>query len=165
MSSFLKGIFSNYIDFFYSLGYFGEYITFFITCALIYNQQIYFYFYILIFLLNRILNGYLKKVFKQSRPNKPIKYLDSDKFSKSKFGMPSGHSQLTFFSIMYAYLVTHKFIPWILFLLAIGLIVVYERYTYRNHTLNQLIIGAILGSFIAYLTYHIVNYILFNIVN
>jgi membrane-associated phospholipid phosphatase len=159
MSSILKGIFSNDVDFFYSLGYFGEYITFFITCALIYNQQIYFVFYILFFLLNKILNESLKKFFKQYRPNKPIKFLDSDQFSRKKFGMPSGHSQLTFFSIIYAYLVTHKFIPWILFLLTIGIIVIYERYKYRNHTVNQLITGAILGSFIAYSGFYLVNYL------
>ena len=37
----IKGIFSNYIDFFYSIGYFGEYITFLITFALIFNKDIY----------------------------------------------------------------------------------------------------------------------------
>jgi hypothetical protein len=109
------------------------------------------------FIFNKTINEYLKNYFKQSRPSNPKKYLESDKFSKKKFGMPSGHSQLVFFSILYSYLVTHSIIPWVLGLLIIGLIVIYERYIFKNHTINQLISGALLGSFIAYLTISMVN--------
>ena len=157
MLNLIKGIFSNYIDFFYSIGYFGEYITFFITCALIFNKHIYFIFYIIFFLLNKVINELLKNYFKQPRPGHPVKFLESDYFSKHKFGMPSGHSQLSFFSIFFAYLVTNKFIPWILLLLLVGFIVIYERLLFRNHTLYQLISGAIIGAFIAYLSYNIIS--------
>jgi len=153
----IKGIFSNYIDFFYSIGYFGEYITFLITFALIFNKDIYLIFYIIFFLLNKIINQTLKNYFKQPRPKQPLKFLESDSFSKSKFGMPSGHTQLSFFSIFYAYLVMNKFIPWILLLLIIGFIVIYERYYFKNHTLFQLISGATLGGVIAYISYKIVG--------
>jgi len=156
----LKGIFSNYMDFFYSIGYFGEYITFIITCILIFNKHVYFGFYILFFILNRIINQYLKNYFKEPRPNKPIKFLDSDNFSKKKFGFPSGHSQLTFFSIFYTYLVTNKFIPWTLLLLFIGIIVIYERLIYKNHTINQLIAGALIGSILAFISYSILKNII-----
>ena len=76
--------------------------------------------------------------------------------------MPSGHAQLTFFSICYAYLVTNTFIPWILFLLIVGVIVIYERFLFKNHTLYQLISGAVIGIFIAYLSYTIITYISIN---
>jgi membrane-associated phospholipid phosphatase len=155
----LYGIFSNYVDFFYSIGYFGEYITFLITCILIFNKHIYLFFYIILFFLNRIINQNLKNYFKEPRPNNPKKFLESDFFSKKKYGMPSGHAQLTFFSIFYAYLVTNTFIPWILFLLIVGLIVIYERFLFKNHTLYQLFSGAIIGIFIAYLSYTIIRYI------
>jgi membrane-associated phospholipid phosphatase len=160
MTSLISGIFSNYTDFFVALGYFGEYITFIITCALIFNRQIYFIFYIICFILERILNKYLKDWFKETRPGNPRKFLDSDKFSKIKFGMPSGHTQLTFFSITYAYLVTKNFMPWGLLLLLIGLFVIYQRYIYRNHTISQLISGALLGTFTAYISYFIVNIVM-----
>jgi len=153
----IRDIFSNYIDFIYGIGYFGEYITFIITICLIYNYKIYLIIYIFMFIFNKTINEYLKNYFKQSRPSNPKKYLESDKFSKKKFGMPSGHSQLVFFSILYSYLVTHSIIPWVLGLLIIGLIVIYERYIFKNHTINQLISGALLGSFIAYLTISMVN--------
>jgi membrane-associated phospholipid phosphatase len=157
MLNLIKGIFSNYIDFFYSIGYFGEYITFLITCAVIFNKHIYLIFYIIFFLLNKIINQILKNYFKQPRPDRPVKFLESDNFSKRKFGMPSGHSQLSFFSIFFAYLVTNKFFPWILLLLLVGFIVIYERLLFRNHTLYQLISGAIIGAVIAYLSYNIIS--------
>jgi membrane-associated phospholipid phosphatase len=159
MDKFLSGIFSNYDSFLYSLGYFGEYITFLITCALIFNQHVYFIVYIIVFILNRLVNNYLKQIFKQDRPKNPKKFLDDDQFSKKKYGMPSGHTQLTFFSVMYAYLVTNKFYPWILLLLSIAIIVIYERLVFRNHTLAQLISGALFGSIIAYLSYSLVGQI------
>ena len=37
----LKDIFSNYIDFIYSVGYFGEYIAFIVTIILIFNFKSY----------------------------------------------------------------------------------------------------------------------------
>lgn len=157
--TFLSGIFHNYIDFFYAVGYFGEYIVFLITCALIFNQHLFFGFYILFFILNRIINQYLKKLLKGNRPSHPKKYLESDKFSKNKYGMPSGHSQITFFSIAYCYFVTKKFIPWILLLLIIGMILVYERYFFRNHTMKQLVYGMVIGVTFGFICYYIVDYI------
>ena len=159
MNNFLTDIFSNYNSFFYSLGYFGEYTTFLITCALIFNQPVYFIAYVIIFIINRLINNYLKNFFKQDRPKNPKKFLDDDQFSKKKYGFPSGHTQLTFFSVIYAYLVTNKFYPWILLLLSISAIVIYERLVFRNHTLLQLISGALVGSIIAYLTYSLVGQI------
>ncbi len=147
-----KDIFSNYIDFIYGIGYFGEYIAFLMTIFLIFNYKLYLVVYIIMFILNKTINEYFKNYFKQARPSNPKKFLDSDKFSKRKFGMPSGHSQLVFFSIMYSYLVTNTLIPWVIGLLIIGFIVVYERYVFKNHTINQLITGALLGTLIAYVT-------------
>lgn len=160
MTTFISGVFSNYIDFFNSLGYFGDYITFIITCALIFDRHIYFIFYIICFILERILNKYIKNRIKENRPSNPKKFLESDTFSKTKYGMPSGHTQLTFFSIIYAYLVTKNIMPWGILLLLIGLFVIYQRYIYRNHTMLQLIAGALLGSFIAYFSYCIINIII-----
>ena len=157
--SFLGGIFHNYIDFFYAIGYFGEYIIFLITCALIFNQRLFFVFYLLFFTLNRIINQYLKKIFKGSRPFHPKKYLESDKFTKKASGMPSGHAQISFFSIVYGYLVNRQFIPWSLLSLLIGFILIYERYVFRNHTVKQLVYGLLIGSILGYISYYIVKLI------
>ena len=71
--------------------------------------------------------------------------------------MPSGHSQLTFFSLIYAYLILQKMDGLLLFLLFTGIMSIIQRYIYRNHTLSQLFSGVLLGGFIAYISIIIIN--------
>jgi membrane-associated phospholipid phosphatase len=146
-------IFGNMVNFFYGIGYFGEYITFFITLFLIYAQTLNMIFFILIFVLNKVINESLKGYFKQYRPSNPLKFLDDDKFSKKKYGMPSGHAQLSFFSLVYSYLSVNKINTPIFLMLITSIIVIIERYVFHNHTLFQLISGAIIGTLIAYLSH------------
>jgi membrane-associated phospholipid phosphatase len=141
----------------FGIGYFAEYIAFIIVLFLIYYKFNYFILFIILFLGNRLLNNKIKDILKGERPKNPIKYLDIDKFGKKKYGMPSGHSQLTFFSIVYAFLVLHKINGPLLFLLFVGIISIIQRYIFRNHTLNQLLFGALLGSIIAYISILIIN--------
>jgi membrane-associated phospholipid phosphatase len=148
-------ILETWISLFYGIGYFGDTIAFFITSLSTLNQPIFFIFYILFAYLNILLNDFITNQIKQKNPKNPIKFLASDTFSKHRYGMPSIHSQNMFFSIMYCYLVTKKF----LLLLIIGLIVLYERYVFRDHTMKQLIYGALLGSIIGYLSYLFVKFI------
>lgn len=148
----ISDIFGNIIDFFYGIGYFGEYITFIFTLFLIYSQTYNLVFYIIFFILNKVINDYLKDYFKEYRPSNPKKFLDDDKFSKKKYGMPSGHSQLSFFSLTYSYLSVKKITISIILMLITCLIVIYERFVYHNHTMFQLILGAIVGIIIGYLS-------------
>lgn len=141
----------------YGIGYFGEYIAFIVVLFLVYYNINYFILFIILFLINRLLNNKLKKIIKGNRPDNPIKYLATDKFGKKKYGMPSGHSQLTFFSIIYAYLIINKLNGPILFLIFVGLISIFQRYIFNNHTLNQLLLGALLGCFIGYISIYIIN--------
>ena len=150
-------IFSNYNDFLYSIGYFSQYSSFIITCALIFNSPVYLFFYIILLVLTRIFNNLLKDYFKQDRPGNPKKYLYSDKFGKTKYGMPSGHTQLTFFSMMYYYMVSGRFIPWTLLLLIMGVLTIYQRYAFNNHTMYQLVLGAGIGIITAYLSVLIID--------
>lgn len=151
----ISDIFGNTVNFFYGIGYFGEYITFVFTLFLIYYQTYNFVFYIVLFILNKFINDRLKDYFKGSRPSNPKKFLDDDEFSKKKYGMPSGHSQLSFFSLAYSYFSTNKISTSIILMIITCLIVIYERLVYHNHTLFQLLSGAIIGIIIAYLSHKI----------
>lgn len=148
----ISDVFGNIVDFFYGIGYFGEYITFLFTIFLIYKQMYNLVFYIILFILNKFINDYAKDYFKQYRPPNPKKFLNDDYFKKGKYGMPSGHSQLSFFSLTYSYLSTNKIDISIILMMLTCLIVIYERFTYHNHTLLQLIFGALLGILLAYLS-------------
>jgi membrane-associated phospholipid phosphatase len=104
------------------------------------------------------INNYLTNKIKQKNPSHPIKFLESDSFSKKRYGMPSFHTQNMFFSIVYVFFILNNFI-WRLVLLLIGVAVIYERYVFRDHTMEQLLYGALLGSLIGYIFYFIVKMI------
>ena len=150
--------FNNLNNLLYSLGYFGDTISFFIICILIFNKFIFFIFYIICFIINMGINNYLTNKIKQKNPSHPIKFLESDSFSKKRYGMPSFHTQNMFFSIGYVFFILNNFI-WKLVLLLIGFAVIYERYVFRDHTMEQLLYGALLGSLIGYIFYFIVKMI------
>ena len=151
----MTNIIHTFIYLFYAIGYFGDSIAFLLVSLFISNQPIFFIFYILFAGINIIINQYLTHIIKQKNPRNPIKFLESDTFPKNRYGMPSIHSQNIFFSIIYCFLVCKK----ILLLLLIGCIVIYERYVFRDHTIKQLIYGALLGSIIGYISYSIVKFI------
>ena len=155
----LNLLFSKIQDFVYSLGYFGENIMILITCALIYNNPFYLFFYFFFLIINRILNQKLKNIIKEDRPNNPLKFLDKDTFNTKIYGNPSGHTQSAFFSFLYSYLVVGKLTNLLLFSFLICIITIYQRYTFNNHTLSQLIMGIIVGLIVAYLSYSITTYI------
>jgi membrane-associated phospholipid phosphatase len=146
-------ILKKYFEFFYAVGFFSEIITFLIVICLVYKDFYHLFFYIIGFIFNSSLNVFLKNIIKQPRPKEPIKFLNSEHFSNKiiTYGMPSGHSQNVFFSIVYLYFSIPQFIPWVLFTLIIGLITIYERWHFHNHTIRQLFAGALIGSFVAYL--------------
>jgi membrane-associated phospholipid phosphatase len=142
----------KYFEFFYAIGFFSEIITLLIVICLIYKNYYHLFFYIIGFIFNSNLSVFLKNIIKQPRPKGPIKFLNSEHFSNKSisYGMPSGHSQNVFFSIVYLYFSIPQFIPWVLFTLVIGLLTIYERWHFHNHTIRQLFAGALIGSFVAY---------------
>ena len=149
---------NNLNNLLYAVGYFGDTISFFIICMLIFNNFKFFIFYVICFIINMYFNNYLTNLIKQKNPSHPIKFLESETYSKKRYGMPSFHSQNMFFSIGYAFFILNNFI-WKLILLLIGFAVIYERYVFRDHTMEQLLYGAILGLIIGYIFYLIVKMI------
>ena len=99
--------------------------------------------------LNLIINKILKKYINDKRPLiKPIENR-----------MPSGHSQLTFYIFGFIYFITYlkkMYIPNINYLLIVYLFFVmntiYNCIKYSYHTVDQVVIGGILGLFTSYLT-------------
>ena len=67
-----------------------------------------------------------------------------------QYGMPSYHAQLSFYSIVFLYLVKKS-----TYVLLIELFIVaatlYQRWFYRRHTIEQLCVGMVVGGIIGYL--------------
>ena len=71
--------------------------------------------------------------------------------------MPSGHAQSVSFSLIYLYLVQKSI--WLLILNTIILLLtVIQRWNYRKHTIEQLLIGTMVGIICAISSYYIVKY-------
>ena len=137
-----------------TIGTTAPYTLFIISVFLLRNLKYYLFFYILGFGLNNILNAGLKLLIREPRPRDDTKFIEliGNRVGHDKYGMPSGHAQNCFFSLVYITLVLNQ--PMItLFFIGMSFISVVQRYEYKNHTLIQLFIGSIVGTLFAYLIY------------
>lgn len=136
------------------IGYRNPEILLFINSIILLDQKKYLAVYLLFFLVDYHLIGFTKKIIKQPRPIGFLdtKYQDGGDYTKS-YGMPSGHSGLVFYSTAFLWLVK-KSIPILIFELSMCAITLYQRYTYKKHTIEQLIAGAFLGTTVAFFAYH-----------
>jgi membrane-associated phospholipid phosphatase len=111
-------------------------------------------FYIVGFITNELLTRVLKPWIRDPRPgpvSRPLAPTD-------KYGMPSGHSQLAAFSLVFMALVLqekHYGYGWIIILLFLFLTLVsmVQRVVIKAHSIAQVIIGGLLGGGIGYLFY------------
>ena len=98
----------------------------------------------LLIMLNSIINLSFKQIIRQPRP----KY----KTNNSKYdtyGMPSGHAQAVWFIVFYNLNKTDERITVLLSLLAIGTCI--QRIYTRRHTLEQVIVGSLIGSMLGFM--------------
>jgi len=153
-------------DFGFAVGYFSEIILLILVSYLLYYQSIAdMGIFIAGFFASGIANGFLKNMIKDRRPKDPERYLAAEHFSKKPvvYGLPSGHSQNVFYCIIYLYLVSTNFVAWEALLLVIATLMFYERWVYHNHTIIQLITGAVVGVAFGYGVFSIRNYVMKNI--
>jgi membrane-associated phospholipid phosphatase len=137
-----------------TIGTTAPYTLFIISIFLLRNLKYYLFFYILGFGLNNLLNIALKLLIREPRPRDDTQFLEfiGNRVGYDKYGMPSGHAQNCFFSLVYITLVLNQ--PMItLFYIGISFICIVQRYEYKNHTLIQLFAGSIVGILFAYLIY------------
>lgn len=115
------------------------------------NRPPYAFAYILFYIINHIINHLMKDLIKQNRPVGGKSILTIENYEGTeRYGMPSAHMQSIGFSIMFLYLVKHQ--NYILFIeLILASLTMYQRFTFRRHTMEQLITGALVGVSIAYI--------------
>lgn len=90
----------------------------------------------------------LKRIIKQPRPS-PI---TSNTEAHDYYGMPSGHTQHTVFSIVYMALMNPNVI-WLLCLTLLSGVSVYERVHNNKHSISQIAVGGMLGIMMAGIAY------------
>jgi membrane-associated phospholipid phosphatase len=112
-------------------------------------------------ILNIAINAILKECIGEPRPSQEYQHIDiygkihvkkTDELRTHEYGMPSGHAQSVWFSVFYVwYVLQNVGITAMYTVLAIYTSV--HRVQLNNHTPTQVIVGAIIGGFIGYLTY------------
>jgi membrane-associated phospholipid phosphatase len=138
-----------------SFGKMGPLVLFINTLYLLWHKDNLFYYYLYGVFLNSILNLVLKGIIKEPRPSEDpklfnialkhsIRFKFVDGYPHDIFGMPSGHAQSTFFSTIFIYLAL-KDIKITIGYLLIALFTMYQRVLFKQHTVIQVIAGAIVG--------------------
>mgnify|MGYP003351614914 CR=1 FL=1 len=159
------GLLHTFANLLYALGFFSELIVLIFVIFFIYENSTDLAFYLVGIVLNGFLNRVLKPIFQDPRPTKPIKFLDSEEFPKkidytknsNYYGMPSGHSQNVAYSLAYLYWTIPETFMIRIWAILFGIMTVFERWWFRNHTLMQLAVGVLVGTGFAYLTTYIRN--------
>jgi membrane-associated phospholipid phosphatase len=149
-----KNIFIKILDY---IGLTGPFLLFIFSIFLLRNKTFLFISYIIGFGLNIIVNFILKDIIQQPRPSQDIKLINIAKnngkrIGSDKYGMPSGHAQLCFYSVTYIYLVLKNTKITTLYLF-ISLLTLFQRIKYKNHTFIQVMVGAIVGLLTGYIIY------------
>lgn len=146
------------LSFFDTIGFYAPFILLVTNSYFMYTKTIYFIFYLIFIFANEWLNRFLKTIFKQPRP---IGYGDNIETKivyqgAHLYGMPSGHIQSVFFSLAYSWFVLES--PYLFFFeLFICFVSAYQRIKYKRHTLNQVIVGSIVGLGFGTICYYFVK--------
>jgi membrane-associated phospholipid phosphatase len=142
------------------LGYFGPNILLVFSILLLFTKKYssYLSYYLIGYVLNILLNYVLKGIVQQPRPNEDKKLIEmalhnGKRFGYDIYGMPSGHSQGVFYSTAFIHLVLkNPQITLVFFLFSLNTMI--QRVNYKNHTIIQVISGALVGIGFAYLVYY-----------
>lgn len=124
-----------------------------VACMAIYglwNSHKYLLTYVCFFIVNIIVNKWLKLWVRQPRPTGGKSILGEVYAGAHEYGMPSAHAQSVMYSVVYLYLAKDN-ITWLLSGLGIVSLTIYQRWSYRQHTLAQLFVGALCGGIVAYI--------------
>lgn len=127
-----------------SIGFFGPGILFIDVIWKLWGQRPYFLGYLATFALNYPLNKFLKLCIKQPRPEGGRSFMGESYNGADHYGMPSLHAQSTAITVAFLFLVK-GFSYWTILSIFILALVVYQRWKYRRHTIEQLIVGSLLG--------------------
>lgn len=110
-----------------------------------------------------LVNIILKTLIKEPRPKEDeadFNFLiqNNKRVSYDKFGMPSGHSQFMFFTLVFMAYVMHgyKYYWWLMTCFTLLTInTVLQRIRSNNHTVKQVVVGSIIGIIFGIGTYYV----------
>ncbi len=137
----------------YGVGGMAAYILF-----QFYYRKTYLFGYIVMIVVNYLLNVTLKRTIQEPRPNAAV-YAYSN---SHRYGMPSGHMQMITAVLMYYWMAkpTYSFGEWA-GLLSIYGVTIAELKKNGKHTWKQMSVGTIIGSVVGWIGYQITKRTIF----
>lgn len=139
------------------VGLFGPVILFIASIWQLWGNGIYWTLSIVVFCINIFINIGLKQWIREPRPSGGQSMTIYDTYTGVlDYGMPSGHSQMAFGLVTFVYLVKQSAINLIGGGWIIGL-TLYQRWKYGRHSIEQLVVGAIVGILVAYISYTVIT--------
>ena len=136
------------------IGYYAPLFQALIVLFVIHTNTNIVFIYTLGWLLSNLFNNLLKITIKQARPPNQV-HTDIEKICHN-YGMPSYHMQCSAFSIAFLFFMTMSYRLLVLTSI-LGLLSFHQRYKYRRHTFQQLVVGTIVGGILGWITYLIVQ--------
>jgi membrane-associated phospholipid phosphatase len=146
------------------LGFYGPFILIILSVYLLWNHKILLFYYVIGIFVNTILNVILKGIIQEPRPifddkkvslalthAKRLFYQKGVPFDL--FGMPSGHAQSSFFSTIFIYLALRKMNITYIYI-ALTILTCIQRITSNYHSINQVIVGSLIGFLFAFFIYY-----------
>ena len=122
------------------MGYHGPTILFASTTYLIWERKP----YLIMYVGDDIEFGFewsLKMWMRQPRPKHQIDFMDYETLTGvNTYGMPSGHAQMSFFSIVYLLCMKRPTQLYMLVFILIGCLTLYQRVKFGRHTIEQVVI-------------------------
>lgn len=142
---------SKFVD---HVGFNGPILLFGLSAILLRNKRRTLFIYIVGSILNVLINYFLKMTIKEPRPiedNIDLEWINSENKREGvdKYGMPSGHAQIVWFSTAFVFCVLKDF-TWLFVFVLISLNTAFQRFNYNNHTIRQLFVGSIIGILLGY---------------
>jgi len=143
------------------IGFSAPYFLIPITLFLILHKKMAVIVFIVGYISNIILNVALKLCFQQSRSSNiqhsfaldfSDVYKNAHELGPHEYGMPSGHAQSVWFITAFITMVLKNHTISFVYTV-ISICTMIQRVQYKNHTMNQVLAGMIVGSLFAYWLY------------
>jgi len=139
-----------------TIGFYGPLIIACCVIIVLIKRPAYIAVYILFFWLNNELNKLLKMWVREERPSNPIPFSSLEKYTGEQFyGMPSGHAQSVGFSFVFLSLLEGYYSWWLYIITAIMGLTCIQRWKYRRHTVEQIIVGLFFGGMFAWIVLYV----------
>ena len=146
-------------DHFQDMSSYGPSILGLLSCYILYKKPVLLFVYLFGYIINKLLNYFLKGTIKWPRPNEDmVKFMASmrldNHIKNERYGMPSGGAQSMYYSLAFIYFSNLASCPQMICAYLITLITLLTRIYLNHHSFAQIMVGSIIGLLSGYLFFY-----------